>query len=63
MPVTQAVRVFREVGVERMFFGSDGPGGCEDIVDAAAQVTALDFTEDEKRMILAGNAKRFFGVE
>ena len=61
MPAEQAVRVFRKVGVERMLFGSDGPGGGagQDILHAAAQVMALEFTDDEKEAILAGNAKRF----
>jgi uncharacterized protein len=63
MPVNQAVRVFRKVGVERMLFGSDGPGrGDVDILDAAAQIAALPFTEAEKEMILSGNAKRFLGL-
>jgi len=64
MPATQAVRVFRKVGVDRMLFGSDGPGGGHgvDIREAASQITALDFTEDEKHAILNGNAKRFLGL-
>lgn len=64
MPANQAVRVFRKVGVERMLFGSDGPGAGHghDILDAAAQVAELPFTEEEKVMILSGNARRFLGL-
>ena len=60
MPANQAVRVFRKIGIERMLFGSDGPGtGGMDVRDAAAQLLALPFTEEEKRMLLAENAQRF----
>ena len=59
MPMTQAVRVFRKVGTDRIMYGSDGrPGG--DALFGVAQVLALDFTDDEKEAILSKNAKRFF---
>lgn len=57
LPAVQAARVFRRVGVERFLFGSDGPP--LDPMDTAYQVAALDLTEQEKRMIFSGNAKRF----
>ena len=64
MPAVQAARVFRKVGIERIMFGSDGPGGGagEDIREMAAQVMALDLTDDEKELILAGNARAFLGL-
>ncbi|MGE3857754.1 MAG: amidohydrolase family protein [Dehalococcoidia bacterium] len=61
LPMSQAVRVFRKVGVERIMYGSDGrPGG--DALYGARQVVALPFTDAEKEMILSGNAKRFFNL-
>ena len=61
MPTTQAVRVFRKVGTERIMYGSDGrPGG--DALYGARQVQELPFTDAEKEAILAGNAKKFFGL-
>jgi predicted TIM-barrel fold metal-dependent hydrolase len=64
MPTTQAVRVFRKVGIERMLFGSDGPGGGHgvDIREAAGQIVALPFTDEEKEQILASNARRFLEI-
>ena len=63
--VVQAPRVFRKIGVERIMFGSDGPGGGrgEDILEAAGEVMRLALTDAEKEQILAGNAKRFFGLK
>ena len=45
-------------------FGSDGPGGGagEDIREMAKQVMALDLSDDEKELILAGNARAFLGL-
>ena len=61
MPVTQAVRAFRKVGVDRIMYGSDGrPGG--DSLYGARQIQELPFTDDEKEQILSGNAKRFFNL-
>ena len=64
LPANQAVRVFRKVGIERIMYGSDGPGvgAGEDIREMAAQVMALDLTDDEKEQILAGNARTFLGL-
>ncbi|MSQ27467.1 MAG: hypothetical protein EXR51_04950 [Dehalococcoidia bacterium] len=62
MPASQAVRVFRKLGVERMLFGSDGPGtGGLEPQDAASQLLALPFTVEEKRLMLAENARRLLG--
>ena len=61
MPVTQAVRVFRKVGVDRIMYGSDGrPGG--DSLYGARQIQELPFSDEEKEQILSGNAKRFFNL-
>ena len=62
MPADQVVRAFRRVGVERMFFGADAPGAGMSILQAASQIVGQPFTEQEKRMILGENAKRFFGL-
>lgn len=50
------VAVVREVGVHRVLFGSDYP--YFDPARAAAALLALPFTDDEKRLVLAGNARR-----
>ncbi len=61
----QAPRVFRKIGVERILFGSDGPGTGrgEDVLEAAGEVMRLALTDAEKEQILAGNAKRFLGLK
>ena len=63
MPVEQVVRTFRRVGVERMLFGADAPGAGMSILQAANQIVGQPFTEQEKRMILGENAKRFFALD
>ena len=65
MPREQAPRVFRKVGIERIMFGSDGPGGGrgEDILEAAGEIMRLNLTDAEKELILAGNARRFLGLK
>ena len=54
-------RLVRAVGAERIVWGSDT------ILFAAShqmgKVVFADITEDEKRLILAGNARRLFGLE
>jgi len=55
-----AIRIIRKVGVDRIMWGTDGPGimarpGIE-------QVLRLELTDEEKRMILAENAKRIYGI-
>ena len=61
MPLAQAPRVFRKVGVDRIMFGSDGPP-VGDIFAAAQQVMELDMTIEEKEKILAKNARQFLGL-
>ncbi|HTE86266.1 MAG TPA: amidohydrolase family protein, partial [Dehalococcoidia bacterium] len=63
MMTSQAPRVFRKIGVERIMFGTDAPGrGDVDIRDRAAQITALSLSDDEKEMILSRNARQFLGL-
>lgn len=65
LQMSQATRVFRKVGVERVIFGTDAPhrGVGRDILECAKQVMALPMTDEEKEKILAGNAKQFLGLE
>ena len=63
MPTTQAVRVFRKVGVDRIMYGSDGrPGSDGEDLYGARQIMALPFTESEKDQMLRTNAMEFFGL-
>lgn len=62
MSILDAVRVMRQIGIERIMFASDGPGDEVDVVDAAAQILRLDLTEAEKTAVLSGNAKRIYGL-
>lgn len=55
-----APRIMRKIGVERIVFGSDGPG--RDIIDCADGVLGFDLTDKEKRMIMAENAKRLIKI-
>lgn len=55
-----AVRVMRKVGIERMMFGTDGPGPI--FQPCVEQILRLDLTDEEKRMILAENAKRIYKI-
>lgn len=50
------VRVFRKIGVERIMFGSDFPGIAPQ--PQLEQIMRLPLTDEEKRMILAENARR-----
>ena len=59
LPATQAVRVFRKVGVERLMWGSDT---AYDPMPSVRQILALDLTENEQERILSRNAREFFGV-
>ncbi len=54
------VRVFRKIGVERIVFGTDMPG--IPLQPQLEQILRLPFTDEEKRMILAENAKRILRV-
>ncbi len=55
-----AVRVIRKIGVERVMFGTDGPDF--DWIPQLEEFLRLDLTQEEKRMILAGNAKRILRI-
>ncbi|HEY32894.1 MAG TPA: amidohydrolase [Dehalococcoidia bacterium] len=48
----------REVGVERVMFGSDFPW--YDPADSVARLLRLDFSEEERRLLLAENAIRIY---
>ncbi len=64
MPTTQAVRVFRKVGVERIMYGSDGrPGSDGEDLYGARQILSLPFTDAEKDQILRTNAMEFFNLK
>lgn len=55
-----AVRVFRKIGVERIMFGTDLPG--IPLQPQLEQLLRLPLTDEEKRQILAGNAKRILRI-
>ncbi len=59
MLATQAVRVFRKVGVERLMWGSDT---VYDPMPSVRQILGLPFTEDEQEQLLSRNAMTFFGL-
>lgn len=61
MPIEEAARVIRKIGVERVLFGSDAPAHGREIPDAAAQLLQLPLTEAEQDAILFGNGRVFFG--
>lgn len=60
LPIDEAARVIRKIGVERVLFGSDAPAHGREIPDAAGQLLSLPLSEDEKDAVLFGNARRFF---
>jgi predicted TIM-barrel fold metal-dependent hydrolase len=62
MPIAEAARVMRRIGIDRILFGSDAPAQGREIVDCAAQVLTTKLTDSEKAQILSGNAVRFFGA-
>jgi predicted TIM-barrel fold metal-dependent hydrolase len=53
----KAVRMIRQHGVPKMFFGSDYP--MWDHEEELGRFLGLDLTEDERKAILFGNAKHF----
>lgn len=55
-----AVRIIRKVGADRIMFGTDGPGVMAQ--PWIEQILRLSLTEEEKRMILAENAKRIYNI-
>lgn len=58
MPDEQLMRIVRKHGVERILFGSDAPW--QDPRDVLAAFLKLPFTDEERAMILAQNARRLF---
>jgi predicted TIM-barrel fold metal-dependent hydrolase len=58
--IADAERVLRKVGVQRFMFGSDGPRF--KFQPALEQILALRLSTDEKRAILADNARRIYGI-
>jgi uncharacterized protein len=59
--VEDAVRLIRGVGVERFMFGSDGPRFL--FQPQLEQILGLDLTDDERQMVLAGNARRIYRID
>lgn len=60
LPFQDGVRVFREVGTERLMWGSDTQF---DPLISARQVLRLPLTDREHEQILSTNALAFFGVD
>ena len=58
MPDEQFLRIVRKHGVGRILFGSDAPW--QDPRDVLAAFLKLPFTDEERAMILAQNARRLF---
>ena len=52
--------VVREVGAERLLFGSDSPTRA--LASPLNAVAAAEITDDQKRAIFGGNAARLFGL-
>jgi len=50
----------REVGAERLIWGTDMPGA--DLLLTLSKVRDADLTDDEKALILSGNAQRLLGL-
>ncbi|NOU66593.1 amidohydrolase family protein [Paenibacillus sp. LMG 31461] len=62
--IAQLLQLF---GSDRLLFGSDWPvalqaGGYRDVIDLFEAVLPDDLTEEEKGMIRAGNASRFYPI-
>ena len=55
-----AGRIIHKIGAERVMFGSDAPN--HDPITQVEEILGLDLTEEEKQMVLAGNAKRILGI-
>jgi hypothetical protein len=53
--------LIRDVGVDRVMFGSDFPWF--DPADAAERLLRLDFSDEEKRLLLAENAIRIYSLD
>ncbi len=61
-PIALVERALREFGAGRLLLGSDAPYGKDNLEKAVARVRDLDLAEDEKGMILGGNARRLYGL-
>lgn len=57
---SQITGLVKKIGVDRVIFGSDFPW--YDPAEAVARLLRLDFSEQEKRMLLAENAVRIYGL-
>jgi predicted TIM-barrel fold metal-dependent hydrolase len=55
----QVERVVKAIGVERVVFATDA--AFNSAVAGFAKVAMADLPDDEKRLVLAGNARRIFG--
>jgi predicted TIM-barrel fold metal-dependent hydrolase len=53
------IRIFRKIGVERIMFGTDFPALAPQ--PQVEQLLRLPFTDEEKTLLFAGNAKRILG--
>lgn len=62
MPIEEAARVIRRIGVERVFFGSDAPAHGREVPDAAGQLLQLPLSDTEREAVLYGNAAEYMGV-
>lgn len=54
------IRVFRKIGVERIMFGTDFPG--LDSQPQLEQLLRIPFSDEEKKLLLAENAKRILHI-
>ena len=54
---------YQTAGPERMMLGTDSPHVIGDIVQCVQDIQRLEIPEDEKKMILGGNAQQFLGIE
>ena len=55
---TELTNLIKEIGVERVMFGSDFPW--HDPAEAVERLLKLDFSEQEKQLLLADNAIRIY---
>ncbi len=56
----QFVWVLRQIGIDRVLFGSDYP--LRTTSEAIADVERLGLTDEEMRQVFAGNAKKLLGL-
>ena len=57
----QFLRIVRGHGIRKVLFGSDAPWSRAG--DEIRAIRSLDLTEEEKELILGGNARRILGLE